>query len=449
MRSPRILGAFLVLALLAAVAWPLVGAARPASQAATPMAAGTPVAAGAPDLAALALTPADAAAAGLAGYGVVRGDDLSLADAAGLYAAARHGEPAQVQASLAAAGFREAYRSELGLPLQPGNERTHIKALVETDLAAFATPDGAASAFPLFSRAVVGGSKDNAAATPQSDAESRLLAIRHGASIDGKNFGGYALSFRVGGILARITIGNVNSAVTTSDVLDALRAQLEPRLQAASAAPGLSHLALRLAGADVTTVDDGYGRLAGKTLPSYDDTTARLADREFRYGDATDVYGVLQSIRAGRGRNDTRYLTDIYRLPNADAASAWMRNVADRAKRAPNVASIAPIAGAPSFGDESAALALTIDRNDKTVGHGVAIFARVGADIAQIEITGPGDVPLGSVAALASAQVGCVQAGACPTRVPPPAGLPLPVPAVTPAAATPAAATPALATPAA
>ncbi|HEU0116549.1 MAG TPA: hypothetical protein VFQ80_17795, partial [Thermomicrobiales bacterium] len=396
-------------------------------------------------LAAMALTPAAAAAADLVGYGVVRGNNLSLADAAGLYAAARKGDPAQVQSSLAAAGFRQAYRSELGLPLQPGNERTHIKALVETELAAFATPDGAASAFNLFARAVAGGARANATATPQPGGESRLVMIRNGATIDGKKFGGYALSFRVGAILARITLGNINSAGTNPDVLDALRAQLDPRLQTASPAPGLSHLALRLTGADVTTVDDGYGRLAGKTLPSYDDTTTRTADREFRYGDATDVYGVLQSIRAGRGRGDTRYLTDLYRLPSADAAGAWMQTVADRAKRAPNVASVAPIAGAPSFGDESAALALTIDRNDKTIGHGVAVFVRIGADIAQIEITAPGDVPIAPVATLASAQVSCMQAGACPNRLPVPAGLPLPVPPR--AAATPTAATP-VATPA-
>jgi hypothetical protein len=437
MRSSLIPGAVLVLALLVAGAWPLAGAARPLSQAATPGAAGTPVAGAQPDLAAMALTPADAAAAGLAGYGVVRGDNLTVADAAGLYAAARKGDPAQVQSSLTAAGFREAYRSELGLPLQPGNERTHIKALIETDLVAFATSDGAASAFDLFARAVPGSSRASAAATPQPGGETRLVAIRHGTTMDAKNFGGYALTFRVGGILARITIGNINSAGANPDLLDALRAQLEPKLQAASAAPGISRLALRLTGTDVTTVDDGYGRLAGKTLASYDDTTARLADREFRYGDATDVYGVLQSIRAGRGRGDTRYLTDLYRLPSADAASAWMRNVADRAKRAPNVASVAPISGAPSFGDESAALTLTIDRNDKTVGHGVAIFARVGADIAQIEITGPGDVPLAPVATLASAQVACVQAGSCPNRLAVPAGLPLPIPAATPTAATP------------
>jgi hypothetical protein len=443
MRSSLVPGAFLVLALLVAGAGPLVGAARPASQAATPAAAGAPTAGATPDLAAMVLTPAAAAAAGLPGYGVVRGDDLSLADAAGLYAAARHGDPGQIEASLKQAGFLQAYRSELGLPLQPGNERTHIKALIETDLVAFATPDGAAAAFDIFARAVPGSAKAIGRATPEPGAEERLVAIRRGVTANGKNFGGYALTYRVGAILARITIGNLNSAGTNPDLLDALKAQLTPKLQAASPNPGISRLALRLAGTDVTSVDDGYGRLAGTTLPSYDDTTQRRADREFRYGDATDVYGVLQSIRTGRGRNDTRYLAQIYRLPNADAAVAWMANVADRAKRSPNVASVAPMAGAPSFGDESAALALTIDRNSKTVGHGVAIFARVGADVAQVEITGPANVPMAPAARLAEAQVSCLRAGSCPNRLAPPPGLPLPAPAATPTAATPSVATPA------
>ncbi len=438
MRRSFIPGAFLVLALLVAGAWPLAGAARPASQAATP-AAGS-----APDLAALALTPADLAAAGLPGYGVVRGNDLSLADAAGLYAAARKGDPTQTESTLKAAGFQQAYRSELGLPLQPGNARTHLKALAQTDLVAFATPDGAASAFDLFARAVSGSTRGMGHATPEATpaaaSESRLVAIRRGQTAAGKNFGGYALTFRSGAILARITIGNLSSTGTNPDLLNALRAQLEPKLQKASPAPGLSHLALRLTGSDVTTIDDGYGKIAGTTLPSSDDTTQRLADRQFRYGDATDVYGVLQSIRSGRGRNDTRYLTDIYRLPSADAATAWMKNVADRAKRSPNVASVAPIAGAPSFGDESAALALTISRADKTIGQGAAIFVRVGADIVQVEITGPTAVPIDPVAALAKAQIACLNAGSCPNRQPPPAGLPLPAPPrSTPVAATPAA----------
>src|SRR5581483_6259032 len=90
MRRSFIPGAILVLALLLAGAAPLVGAARPASQPATPAAVGT---------------PADLAAAGLPGYGVVRGNDLSLADAAGLYASARKGDPAQIQSTLKAAGF--------------------------------------------------------------------------------------------------------------------------------------------------------------------------------------------------------------------------------------------------------------------------------------------------------------------------------------------------------
>ena len=55
---------------------------------------------------------------------------------------------------------------------------------------------------------------------------------------------------------------------------------------------------LRLAGPDIETRSDEYGRLDGQTFPNYGETPDELADRAGRYGDAIAVYGVGQSIAA-------------------------------------------------------------------------------------------------------------------------------------------------------
>ncbi len=104
--------------------------------------------------------------------------------------------------------------------------------------------------------------------------------------------------------MAGVTLGEFGDRQPDLATVEALGELLLDKVRRgqAGSGPGLSNLALRLAGPDIETRSDEYGRLDGQTLPNYSETPDELADREERYGDAVVVYGVGQSIARGSPR---------------------------------------------------------------------------------------------------------------------------------------------------
>lgn len=394
----------LALALLATVP------GRAVAQEATPVAA-TPAAAAAPlDLAAMVVRPSDV---GRPGW---------------VQASGQHRPSPSYGALLASPPLRY-YLAEVALP-SPDPSPDYFGQEVRTDLWAFADGAAAAAAFaPFFNR---GFSADEAGVTETRPVGDRSALSRGTGNAPGpagnRPYHGLALRFRVGPVLARVTIRTYPSAppgVLPEDAptIGALAATVEAHVEAGlvlGADPGLSPRVLRLVGPTATSValSEFYERLRGDDLALYgepgDDRVLRLAD----YAGATDVYRLDQAVAATA---PVRIIAILYRLPDAATAAAWLAGLPGRLAALPAATgAFTPLGGAPLLGDGT--LAFTHE-GSAGARHGVRLYLRQGAVAAAVEAYGSRAPALGVVVALARAQLACLGADAGCPAVAAPAGL--------------------------
>jgi arylsulfatase A-like enzyme len=377
------------------------------------------------DLAAMALNPDDLDAEGLNGFGQQSSALLASGEQAERFVPGLGRDPAAVRAALAASNLVRRYESELGRAAHSSRLRTFVVSY----LLEYASVEGASAGFALLSTDHTGSTTPDVLGGRSFGDRSQVRRF-WGLADFGEQYQALNLTFHLGNLVAGVTVGEFGDRVPELATLEALGGRLLTKLRAGQSGggPGLSNLALRLAGPGVETRSDEYGRLDGRTLPNYDETAEVFADRAARYGDATDVYGLLQSVPAGgfARADDVRYLALLYRFDGEQAAADWLQTGAERAATAPNVAAATTVDGAPTVGDESLTVALSTAREGEETGRGYLTYLRVGAEVAQVQLVGLSDVPLTAVAELARAQAACLGARACPTMVPPPAGLPPP-----------------------
>ena len=387
------------------------------------------------DLAALALTPDDLEAIGLAGFGLGGASYYaSPHDYAPRVAGELGRDPAEVGDALAGFGWRRRYTVTLDRPLAPGtddNERGVTSSLTE-----FATAEGAAAGFAFLEAEVAprpGGRaapRDLPLARPFGD-QAELTRLDGAES--GQRFQGLELTFRVGNLHGRVTLHEYAGQEPDRATVDMLAEGLLTKLRGAPSlpAPGLSNVALRLRlGGAVATGGDFYLRLDGRTFPRFNEPAAVLAARAAAYAGAADVYRASARIQVGdeASDDDVRYATVLYRFANAEAASGWLRGAAEHLAQTPEVGGgrplpyldVEPVAEAPNVGEEAVALAYGLARGEVTL-RGHAVLIRVGAVVAQVQMAAVPGAPLAAVAALTRDQVACLEAGGLCAPVPAPA----------------------------
>src|SRR5215207_8313744 len=380
------------------------------------------------DLAAMALTPVDLDDIGLTAFGQQTSEFLTLEEQVEQLAVAPSldKDAEAIRAGLSGAGFQRRYQRQLGLPSWPGSPPSRLRTFVAPYVIEYASIDGAAAGFALLeTEASYAGMKDVPGTGVIGD-RSEITYFRR-VSDNREPYRALDLTFQVDNLVAGVTVGEFGGRepdLTTVEALGELLLGKVRRGQSASR-PGLSNLAQRLAGPDVETRSDEYGRLDGQTLPNFSETPDELADRAERYGDAIDVYGVGQSILRGSAEHadDTRYFVSLYQFASEQDAAGWLKGGTERALQFPNVIAAIPVAGAETIGDASVTLAIATERSEAGTTRGYLIEAQVGAQTAHLQLLGIPDVPLAAVEDLARSQVACLQAGSCPDRAPP-AGLP-------------------------
>jgi hypothetical protein len=174
---------------------------------------------------------------------------------------------------------------------------------------------------------------------------------------------------------------------------------------------------LRVQGIGLSDPDlDNYRKLDGTLFESLgDDDEDRARDTE-TYQDATDWYS-YEALIADTLLQDS----SIAQFPTADLAAAWVQGAFARADANRTTDSTVETVDAPSFGDESVVLRITIPVQDVTaVGYG--LVARFGDQTVGFGIISlSGRLSFDDFAALAEIQVDCFDTGNCAESVPLPA----------------------------
>src|SRR5215212_1387428 len=416
-------------ALLLLVTSLVPGLALAAHSRTSPLASPSPVARTL-DLAAMALTPVDLDDIGLTGFGQQMSAFLDLEEQAEQVAHAGAVDPgtdeelAAVESGLAAAGFQQRYQRQLGLPAHPGAPPSRLRTFVAPYVIEYASVEGAAAGFTLLETEALeaGAAMTDVPGTGVIGDHSEITRFRR-ASDNGEPYRALDLTFQVDNLVAGVTLGEFDDRQPDLATVEALGELLLDKVRRgqAGSGPGLGNLALRLAGPDIETRSDEYGRLDGQTFPNYSETPDELADREERYGNAVVVYGAGQSIARGSPArsDDTRYGVSLYQFASEQDAAGWLESGVARAEKSPNIIEAIPVAGAATIGEASGMLAIATERSGAGTARGYLLETQVGAQTAQVQMLGIPGVPLAAVEDLARAQVVCLQAGSCSSQAPP------------------------------
>ena len=461
----RILKLVMVLALLSTLAGTVAfaqgGDQATLSPAATMTAdkAGAAVAAdageytGALNLPAMVLTPADLEAAGFPGYGKFGdGNFVPFASFVATTAEFRGLPATEVEAAAQEAGWLRFYGSSMGVPNVPDTSECRASQVASSFVNEYVDAAGAQAAFAALNargdtahariEAVAGtdvvGDESRIESTFVTDPECGLKAglsilLRHDNLIG-------SVGFEVFGDAARLAATTASAApaaapdfasVATVPALETLAARLLAKMESTLAAgdPGLTVLALRM---DRTTTPvvyerEGYRILNGETPPFYGGSEAEddILALPAVFANVEEVYEVEQLLQVGEEPADTNpyYLLRLMRFADEEAASTFIDTFPSAlADGAGSVTGGDPIEGAAlDLGDESRAIAFRAGGASSPPA-AYEIDVRVGTTVVTVFLGSTLRPDLAIVAELATAQIACLEAGAC-EPVPMPAAL--------------------------
>jgi len=423
-RWVRLLGALLI---ALAVAAPTAGAA------ATQDASGD----AALDLPAMALTPADLAAAGLDDYVVGVGNLEPLAVEAAWVSRWMGIEKDAAVDAFEEAGVDQAYTMFLDQRAEPGAPDSEVVSTVVSYAYVGDDEAGAEALFHLLAQGASETAQLEVAAEPVGEASS--LTFHEGMDpYTGASAAWLALHVHAGRDVIGVAI--VDYAGETADPDDALALgeRLLDRVAAVRGgdSPGLAPLTLPLAADDeiahpgpyylqvdgealpVATIDSGIGKYVETTS----DNVARAAF--FEEIGAVDVYFHHQQLGSGEedGVHDYSYEAVLLRFSDETAAHEYIASLPDRFADDPDHEDLEQLDEAPTAAEE--AVAFSYERN---YANGRTFFyhptyVRVGDVIARVDVIGI--APLAeAAAAVAAAQAECLADGGCPDPLEVPADL--------------------------
>ena len=418
----RLLGALLVVAAMAGRVAPGAAAARQESE---------PV-----DLAAMALTPDDAAAGGLDGYGAAYGWLLTPEQEAARTAANRDLPEDEVLDELEDAGLVRVHQTRLALPSQPGNGDSRTVSGFAGYVYEFADAAGAAASFDFVANRDADDVEEVAGSETIGE-ESVLVRyeVIDGATGDRAEY--LASSTRVGRFHLRLALfdfGRPDEGVAPEEpeieVAEALAERFVERVEAVleDGAPGLS---LRVARMDaprpMTFVEaDRYLALDGDAFAFYGFRSAdeRRFDRLVREWGILDLYSFEQSIPTGSDDDpeDPYYLMRLYRFQDEGAAEFWMVDALAAVENDSTMERFEPVGGLDDLGDESAVAEIREDYRGGVLD-GYAIVVRVGNVVAELRLMSGDGVEVDTALELMDVQIGCLEDGPCPDPMHEPDGL--------------------------
>ncbi len=319
--------------------------------------------------------------------------------------------PDDVARRLKAAGWQTKYVVMLGNAGASESPSTIVRSYATL----FTTAEGAADGFVFQEdeRGVVAAS-DVPLSTQFGD-EAELTQERGISSTTGRPFRSLDLTFRLGRIVAGVTVisyASAHQADPDHAFVEALASLLAHRLTTLSAsAAALGRAVLRLVddGRYLPILDDAYYRRDRQDIP-IDESPAATNARILTYRDARDVYQLFQTIP-----DDVAILLSItqYRFADATSASSWMANASRIIGANPFYQNldIAPVS--EPLGEE--AVGFWFSPGGRTATAAIVVVRR-GSDIVRVQLVpqeGAQQIALSAVVALAQLQLSCADGGRC------------------------------------
>jgi hypothetical protein len=367
------------------------------------------------DLPAMTLTPDDLDDEGLEDYGLGYGETTFPDQVVASTAAARDLDEDEVAEVLEEAGFVRRYDSYLYLPEDEDDPNGPASRLVASYVLEFADEEGAETAFDFLE-----DESESETAQDLDDAEefgdqSEITADRGEDPASGDEYAQLDLTVRLGNLHAGVAIVDWSGEEPDLADVEALGERLLERVESVleEGAPGLGAQVLRLTGPALVLSADYYVVLDGAALPLSGQAPrdARARDRAAAEIDQTDGYRFWQQLAPGGDdqADDVWYLAELLRFEDEDAASNWIGDTEDRIAANEDLTDLE--VEESSAGDE--ALFYAVETVDGDTNYR-SVVIRVGATVATIDLSGPEAPPGAAIAALAAAQVACLEDEGCP-----------------------------------
>ena len=378
------------------------------------------------DLAAMTLVPTDVIEPGfaLAGGGRVPLGELAsrVARARGWW---RIDAAMALGDALAAAGWQRGYESRLA---DPGKAPDRIGAEIRSSVAEYASSAGAATAFTILrgDGSLAAGRELRGLVLGDESRMSRSFVPGPGGAPPVRRL---EMSFRLGPLIGTVAMADFADERNWDEgAIEAMATTLLIRIEAvrAGGAPRLEPRVLRLDRSGMPPpVYDVYDRLGGETFPLYGVDPDDAADREHLYGGAIDVYTYERFVTTGEVSGATPYYAvKLYRFPDATAAAAWLERAPEMLFEEPgSFLNLAFVRQAATVGEASRTIVYDFPASDTVTTRGYRVYARVGNEVARVQLDGAPEVPLAVVESLARAQVACLGTPECLEAPPLPPGL--------------------------
>jgi hypothetical protein len=343
----------------------------------------------------------------------------------------------QTLQGLQAAGWQARYDNRLAVPKQ--DDPTLFDVQVSSFVIQYDSADSADRAF----RSVTENMES--VDSPTIGDASQLTTIKGTAQNTGAPYRGLRLTFRQDRLLVMIVLANLTNEEPDQAVIEAAAQAAQARAAAivGGNAPGLGALAQRLDLSDATAppaIDEGYAVLGGALVAGYAQDAAAQQARAAEFTGTTDAFvasaNATVDLSGGRRNRDATptpeatatagagtpisYGVTLYAFPADTDADAWLQNLPNQLAQTPPAGydQFAAAADAPAFGDASLTYQFSRTVNGQAES-GYRVYARAGAQIAELEFAAAPQVALAAVGELVNGQLDCLQKQKCgPARIP-------------------------------
>ena len=325
----------------------------------------------------------------------------------------------EVASALAGAGWERQYVSILSRASQ-GGPADRVRSYVTR----YASPEGAAAGFDyLEDERSIAAATDISPARPHGEF-SELTEERGVTGDDGRALRSLDLTFRVGALVAGVTVIDVDAddrSRSDLDLVDRLASRIEERIAASVDGPariGADAVRLVSDSHELVTFDDAYYRIDAEDVPLAGESSQGARLRIATYAGARDVYQLWQGIDTGGGAG-ALYGATLLRFEDETAAASWVVDLESILAEHPFYGDLQFVAGAASLelGDDAVALSYVANGGGGGAPRSILVAVRVGTDVARVHLVPQGalpSIPLEPAVELAGHQVTCLREHACP-----------------------------------
>ncbi|HET7095208.1 MAG TPA: hypothetical protein VFI22_17095 [Thermomicrobiales bacterium] len=343
----------------------------------------------------------------------------------------------QTLEGLQAAGWQQRYDNRLAVP------KADDPTLFDIQVSSFVIQYDSANSADRAFRSVTENTES--VDSPTIGDASQLASIKGTAQNTGAEYRGLRLTFRQDRLLVMIVLANLTNEEPDQAVIEAAAQAAQARAAAIidAKSPGLGALAQRLDLSDATSppaIDEGYAVLGGALVADYAQDAAAAQAVATEFTGTTDAFvssvAALVDLSGGRRNRDgtptpdstptaangtpISYGVTLFAFPADTDADAWLQNLPNQLAQTPPAGydQFAAASDAPTFGDASQTYQFSRTVNGQAES-GYRVYARVGAQIAELEFAAAPQVALAAVGELVNGQVDCLQKEKCaPANIP-------------------------------